>query len=147
MQHQHRNYRFYQPNDNDGSHDPQISLPLSLGHDKELELESRESSIVKTPSPGGCGVKVDRYGVNISGKGGSRSSEEEEMGLWRQNSGASLGSSKLSKLSKLEEDLEEEGMRYARQEQERARSRRDRKKEREARADGIMRSTEVSATR
>lgn len=101
------------------------------------------SSIMKPAS--GYGVKISSKN---SSKNSSRMSEEDEMGLWRQNSGASLGSSKLSKLEKLEEDLEEEGMRYVRRERERARSRRDRKKkEREARAEGILRTTEVSVTR
>jgi hypothetical protein len=86
------------------------------------------------------------YGIYIQGGGRERSrlSVEEEKSLWRRDSGTSAGSSRMSRLEKLEEGLEVEGMRYARRERDRVRRGRT---ERRARRVGIMRTVEVSVTR
>ncbi|CAG8971142.1 hypothetical protein HYALB_00008620 [Hymenoscyphus albidus] len=99
-------------------------------------------SIIKPPSPHSLG---SAYAVKLNAPSRA-SSREEEISLGRQNSGASLGSSGMSKIQKLEEHAEEEGMAFVRRERERARSRGDRRK-RDSKGEGILRTTEVRVER
>ncbi|KAG9234501.1 hypothetical protein BJ875DRAFT_484127 [Amylocarpus encephaloides] len=165
----HRNYRFCQPHIEDASHDPRISLPLTLGHEKETRFPA--PSAVMTPtdvSP--TSTMHSKHNIQISkpyhtftgtstttriSTGGhhhhnysrSRLTKEEESGLWRQDSATSLGSSNMSRLEKLEEGLEEEGIRYVRRERERRERGRAVSRGREERRKGILKTTEVSVTR